>query len=74
MWYVMCQPVERCVAFLDRGLLSAADMMQIQATMDAIEVPSDVGRIPGKIASGFRFHSGSMETLDFSLQFYLLKG
>ena len=37
----------------ERGLLSAADMMQIQATVDAIEVPSDVGQIPGKIASGF---------------------
>ena len=27
--------------------------MQIQAAVDAIEVPSDVGWIPGKITSGF---------------------
>ena len=37
----------------DRGLLTPAAMLDIQDTINNFEVPTDVGRIPGKIASGF---------------------
>lgn len=37
----------------DTGILSPGAMVRIQETVNAVEVPSSLGRIPGKIASGF---------------------
>ena len=37
----------------DKGFLTPAAMLEIQDTINKFEVPTDVGRIPGKIASGF---------------------
>ena len=36
-----------------QGLLKQKDFADIQKTVDQIEVPSDIGRIPSKVASGF---------------------
>ena len=36
-----------------QGLLTQKDFTDIQKTVNEIEVPSDIGRIPSKIASGF---------------------
>lgn len=39
--------------WLDHGILSRSDFHKIQQFVDSMEVPSDIGRIPRKIESGF---------------------
>ena len=37
----------------EKGVLSSQALVEIQQTVDSVEVPSSVGRIPAKISSGF---------------------
>lgn len=39
--------------FIERGILSNADLKTVQERVDAMSVPSDIGRIPHKIESSF---------------------
>ena len=39
--------------WLERGIISSAQLDTIQARVDSLQVPSDIGRIPTKIASNF---------------------
>ena len=39
--------------FIGRGILSEADLSTIQKRVDAMSVPSDIGRIPHKIERAF---------------------
>lgn len=39
--------------WLDQDLITSSDLNIVQSRMDKATVPSDIGRIPYKIASGF---------------------
>ena len=39
--------------WLDTSMLTAADLQKVQERVDAVLVPANIGRIPGKIAKSF---------------------
>jgi hypothetical protein len=41
--------------WIDEGILSQESLIEIQKKMDEFQVPSDLGRIPGKIHCGEGF-------------------
>lgn len=54
------------------NILSESDFLAIQETMSLISIPAQIGRLPGKIASGFagsRLNNGWCGLLFFPLMF-----
>ena len=57
--------------WVDEGLLTPADLNKIQTKMNEFRVPSDLGRIPGKINCGEGFSNFTADQCGFFSPFTL---